>query len=140
MRKIILLSMAFILIFAAVTMAQTWQCKLTWPLATDPQNDLYGYKIYRLTSPEPPIVGVTPHNVLIKQGDGIPPVDNLTFDLGPGYFYFWISAIDALKNETLLNGAASIQLGVGPEFAPVWPENAELKIELIIPDPFTRGQ
>jgi len=135
MRKIFLLLTAFLLM-CSVALAQSWQCKLTWPLATDPQGDLYAYKIYRLTSPEPPVVGVTPHNVLIRQGEGIPPVNNLTFDLGPGYYYFWISAIDALKNETLLNGAASIQLGVGSEFAPVWPEGAELKIELIIPDPF----
>jgi len=137
--KTLMFLAVFFVFFVSPVFAQTWKCRLSWVAASDPQGDLAGYKIYRSVNDTTPVIGQTLAVAIISQGGSLAPVDNFFFDLGPGFHYFWLSAFDALGNETLLNGAASVNLGSGEGFAPVWPEGAELKIEVVVPEPVTSG-
>jgi len=137
--KTLMFLAVFSVFFVSLVFAQTWKCRLSWVAASDPQGDLAGYKIYSAAEDTMPVIGEVQPSVVISQGGELVPVDNFLFDLGPGFHYFWLSAFDALGNETLLNGAASVNLGSGEGFAPVWPEGAELKIEIVVPEPAVSG-
>jgi len=139
MKRILMLITVFCMFLVSSVFAQTWQCRLTWVAATDPQGDLAGYKIYRSINDTTPVIGQALASTIIAQGGELAPVDNFVFDLPAGLHYFWISAFDALGNETLLNGPVSVNLGTGEGFAPVWPEGAELKVEVVVPEPVTSG-